>query len=155
MIIIRNVSRIILVAVLSLIIFASFNQERASAAVTPNPTNCDSSKSNGFLGLPYWYKYLDHQRELDALTNKYVCKVKLNGIKDTWLVAAAVIELLVRIASMIAIGIIIYGGVSYIISEGSSDKAKKAQSTVINGVIGLVITVVAAAVISFIAGRFS
>lgn len=127
------------------------NTGHARAETTNNPTDCGT---NNFLGFPYWYKYIDQSREFDPVSNTYVCKLKLNGIKDVWLVAAAVIELLIRVASMIAVGMIIYGGVSYIISQGASDKSKQAQSTVINGVIGLVITVIAAAVVSFVAGRF-
>ena len=123
----------------------------ATAAPTANPTSCGE---NGFLGLPYWYKYLDPIEELDPLSGENVCRAKLKGIKDIWLVVAACIELLIRLASMIAIGFIIYGGVSYVISQGAPDKTKKAQATVINAVIGLAISVVAAAVVSFIAGRF-
>jgi hypothetical protein len=125
----------------------------ATAAPTANPTSCGE---NGFLGLPYWYKYLDPVEELepDPLTGENVCRAKLKGIKDIWLVVAACVELLIRLASMIAIGFMIYGGVSYVISQGAPDKTKKAQATVINAVIGLAISVVAAAVVSFIAGRF-
>ncbi len=123
----------------------------ASAAPTENPTSCGD---NSFLGLPYWYKYLEPVEEHDPVSDTDVCRAKLRGIKDVWLVVAACVELLIRLASMIAIGYIIYGGVSYVISQGVPDKTKKAQATVINAVIGLAISVVAAAVVSFIAGRF-
>lgn len=114
----------------------------------------EGCSQGNFFGLPVWYKYLDRQTTTDELTGAQVCDFKINGLSDVWLVVAAVIEILLRVSSMIAIGIIIYGGVSYVISQGAPDKTKKAQATVINAVIGLVLSVTAAAIVSFVAGRF-
>ncbi len=117
-------------------------------------SGCDDSADNDFLGFPKWYKYLGQQPVEDAVSGATICNAKLNGIQDVWLVVAAVIELLLRISSLIAIGFIIYGGVSYVISQGVPDKTKKAQATIINAIIGLVISIVATASVSFFAGRF-
>lgn len=109
---------------------------------------------NGFLGFPTWYKYLDQQTVLDPTSSVDVCNAKLNGIQDIWLIVAAVIELMLRVATLVAIGFIIYGGVQYVISQGAPDKTKKSEQTVINAIVGLVISIVAAAIVSFVAGRF-
>lgn len=128
-----------------------FLVQTSSAAPAQETSGC---REKGFLGFPTWYKYLDPVTVKDPLSGADVCQVKLHGLKDIWLVVAAAIDILLRVASMIAIGFIIYGGVSYVISQGSPDKTKKSQDTVINAVIGLAISVVAAAVVGFIAGRF-
>lgn len=107
-----------------------------------------------FFGLPVWYKYLDRQTRTDELTGAQVCDFTINGLSDIWLVVAAVIEILLRVSAMIAIGVIIYGGISYVISQGAPDKTKKATQTVLNAIIGLVLSVTAAAVVSYIAGQF-
>lgn len=117
-------------------------------------SGCDDSADNDFLGFPKWYKYLGQQPVTDAVSGATICNAKLNGIQDVWLVVAAVIELLLRISALIAIGFIIYGGVSYVISQGVPDKTKKAQATIINALIGLVISIIATASVSFFAGRF-
>jgi hypothetical protein len=114
----------------------------------------EGCNQGSFFGLPVWYKYLDRQTSTDELTGAQVCDFTINGLSDVWLVVAAAIEILLRVSSMIAIGVIIYGGISYVISQGAPDKTKKAQTTVINAVIGLVVSVTAAAIVSFVAGRF-
>ncbi len=117
-------------------------------------SGCDDNADNDFLGFPKWYKYLGQQPVEDAVSGATICNAKLNGIQDIWLVVAAVIELLLRVSSLIAIGFIIFGGVSYVISQGAPDKTKKAQTTIMNAVIGLVISIIATAAVSFVAGRF-
>lgn len=118
----------------------------------PLAGECDGS----FFGIPSWHKYLE-KRVVHELTTgqENSCEVQLKGIADVWLIVAAVIEILLRVAAIVAIGFIIYGGVQYVISQGAPDKTKVAQQTIIDAVIGLVISIVAAAIVSFIAGRFN
>ena len=108
---------------------------------------CD--KSGGFFGLPTWYKYLNKTE--DALGN---CAFKLDNTSDYWLIAAAGIEILLRIAALVAVGFVITGGVKFITSQGEPDKAAGARKTAINALVGLAIAVVAAGLVSYIAGKF-
>jgi hypothetical protein len=108
-----------------------------------------------FLGLPPWFKYLEGRAVTDEATGFETCVPMLqNGLNDIWKVVAAVIELLLRVSSLVAIGFIVFGGVTYILSQGASDKTKQALQTIINALVGLVISIVAAALVGFIAGRF-
>jgi Type IV secretion system pilin len=109
---------------------------------------------NSFFGIPPWYKYVDGTYEVDAATGANVCNLKIENLSDVWFIVAGVIEILLRVASLVAIGFVIYGGASYILSQGQPDKTKQALMTIINALVGLVITVVAAAVVGFVAGRF-
>ena len=59
-----------------------------------------------------------------------------------------------RLASIAAIAMVVYGGVQYIMSQDEPDKTKQARSTIINALIGLVVAVAATTLITFIAGRF-
>lgn len=108
-----------------------------------------------FLGLPQWYKYLDGIEAHNPSTGLTECVVKINSINDAWLVVGAILELLLRIGAIVAIAMVIAGGVQYITSEGSPDKTKKALNTILMAVIGLAITIAAAAIVSFVAGRFN
>ena len=110
--------------------------------------------SGAFLGLPTWYKYLEGQQVEDDATGASNCQPMLQGANDIWKVVAAVLEMLLRIATLIAIGFVVYGGITYIISQGAPDKTKEALKTIINALVGLVISIIAAAVVGFIAGRF-
>lgn len=135
---------------------ATFCPEGANEGPPPGTGSpggpCDSSS---LFGLPTWYKYLETETVSNDLTGGNTCDVRLQGIGDVWLVVAAVIEILLRVAALIAVGFIIYGGVLYIISQSQPDKTKQALKTVINALIGLVISVAAAALVSFLAGSFN
>jgi NAD/NADP transhydrogenase beta subunit len=78
----------------------------------------------------------------------------LNGLNDIWRVVAAVVEMLLRISGLVAIGYIVYGGIQYVISQGQPDKTKTALQTVINALVGMAISVVATAMVTYVAGRF-
>lgn len=103
-----------------------------------------------FFGLPTWYKYLPGENLSDG-----GCAVQIGKLSEVWLILAAILELLLRLAAVAAIAMIVYGGVMFIMSEGNPDKTKKALGTVINACVGLAIAVVSAAMITFVAGRIN
>jgi hypothetical protein len=105
-------------------------------------------QGGGFFGFPHWYKYLDGIQDVNG-----VCTPHLNGINDIWLVVAAVIEILLRVAVILSFIMVIYGGVNYITSQGEPDKTSQAKNTIVNALLGLAIAVLAASIVAFIAGR--
>jgi hypothetical protein len=107
-------------------------------------------KGGDFLFFPTWYKYLDGTPDANGL-----CTPKITGINDLWLIVAAIIEILLRVAALAAIGFIIYGGFEYLTSQGEPDKTTRARGTIINALVGLVIAISAAAIVNFIAGSIS
>jgi hypothetical protein len=82
------------------------------------------------------------------------CQIKIKGLSDIWKIVAALIEALLRIASLVAIGFVVFGGITYTTSQGAPDKTKAALSTIISALVGLTITIIASATVGFIAGRF-
>jgi len=147
---------------------APFNGAVASGSgQTTSNGQCDPKSS--FFGFPTWYKYLkgDVQylsfdgKVLDPATDDVTgpgaiktCTPHLNGLNDIWLIVAAVIEILLRVAALAAIVLVVWGGIQYVMSQGEPDKTNKARSTIINALIGLVIAIGAATFVSFVAGRF-
>lgn len=103
-----------------------------------------------FLGFPTWYHYLQSSTDANGL-----CSPKLNGLSDIWLIVAAVIEIILRVAAIAAVIFVIYGSVSLITSQGEPDKTTKARNTIVNALIGLAISVMSAAIVSFIAKSIS
>lgn len=136
-------------------------QSQRAEALSPNlisnslvhfADSCDpNSGQGGFLGFPHWYQYLPGQT--DATTHQ--CLPQIQSINDVWLIVAAIIDILLRVASIAAIGFIIYAGIKFITSRGEPDKAKQARDTIWDALIGLVIAVAAAAIVSFVAGKFN
>jgi Type IV secretion system pilin len=118
---------------------------------------CNPGGGGGFLGFPTWYKYLGGVKEyanpLQEQGEK--CVPKMSGINDTWLVALAITDILLRIAIIAAIIFVLIGGFKYITSRANPDKTAAAKNTIVDGLVGVVIAVVATAVLSFVAGRFN
>ena len=105
--------------------------------------SCNSS----FLAFPHWYEYL----QLDP-TSCQINKFSVPG--DLTLVVLALIDILLRVAGIAAVVYVIYGGIQYVTSQGNPDATAKAQSTIVNALIGLVLAVTAVAFVSFLGSKF-
>jgi len=51
------------------------------------------------------------------------------------------------------VGIVIWGGFTYMTSQGDPSTTAKAQKTVINGLVGLVIAILAATIVAFLGDK--
>lgn len=123
-----------------------------------------------FFGLKPWYGYLT----LKEVTTKYpdgttgkICQIQnltnakgladfehvFGGHSPLLLIGLAILDDLIRIAAMVAVGFVIYGGIQYVTSQGAPDQTKKAQQTIINALIGLVVAILAASIVSFLGNR--
>ena len=71
--------------------------------------------------------------------------------KDTKIesVIGNVLESIIGILGLVAVGFIIYGGIQYMTSSGDSAKAKKARDTILYACIGLVVAALAFAITNF------
>jgi len=112
------------------------------------------NKNSSLLGIiPTWYKYLPDEA-FDAAN----CSINLDlqqNPEQLWLIGFGVIDILLRLAGLVAVGFVIYGGFRFVTSQGEAEGVKAARSTIINALIGLVITIFASTVVTFIAGRIS
>ena len=113
-------------------------------------TGCEDSASF-FLGLPTWYKYLELDGNCEIAGPFKSGTDELDWQKAGGLVALAIVEILTRLAAIVAVGYVIYGGFRYITSQGEPDNTKSARQTIQNGLIGLVIALIATASVAFIA----
>ena len=114
----------------------------------------DTCSVKTFFGIPPWYKYLVGSGRMAS--NKVTGACELVG-KLQWsdfsLIALALLDMALRVAGLVAIIFIIYGGFQYITSDGQPDKTKDAQTTIINALVGLGIALFATAMVSFIGNR--
>jgi hypothetical protein len=106
-----------------------------------------SCTSKGIELLPSWYKYIDTH------TDENGCSLDFKFPNDISAVLLAVVEILLRLGAIVAVGFVIYGGFLYITSQGEPDKAAAAQKTILNAVIGLVVAILATGIVSFIGGQ--
>jgi hypothetical protein len=103
------------------------------------------TKASNFLAFPNWDSYLQCSSNGSP---------QLTSLSDIWLILAAVIEILLRIATLAAVGVIIYAGIKYSTSQGNPEETGKALNTIISAAVGLVICIFAAVIVTFIAGSF-
>ncbi|MBQ1373423.1 hypothetical protein IIY66_01300 [Candidatus Saccharibacteria bacterium] len=61
-----------------------------------------------------------------------------------------IINAIIGVLGIVAVVVIIIGGISYMTSSGDAGKVKKAKDTILYGVIGLVICVLAFAIVNFV-----
>ena len=110
------------------------------------------SNDQSFFGIPTWHKYLNKiEADSDGI---HGCRAKLEGIGDIWLVVIAVIDILIRVAALVAFAMIVTGGVRYMLAQGEPDKLQQAKQTIINAAIGLAISISAAILVAFIGRQF-
>jgi hypothetical protein len=118
--------------------------------------------SNFFFGLVPWYGYLPQSdftkpsTITSTVATDNACTIyKFNVLpgssaSDVPLVLLAIVDDLLRIAGLVAVGFLIYAAIQYITSQGNADQASKAQNTIITALVGLVIAMVAVVFVSFL-----
>jgi hypothetical protein len=105
--------------------------------------NCDpSSEGNPFFGVPHWWQYIHHVFDK--------CIPQVNFPEGAWAIGLAALDILLFVAGIVAVGSIVYAGFEYITTEGNSEKGVSARKRVVNSVVGLVIVIIAASIVSFV-----
>lgn len=99
-----------------------------------------------------WYQYLEIKKDdTGSCAVKDFNLLPKNGEdSDIPLVLLAIVDDLLRIAGLVAVIFVIYGGIQYTTSQGSPDATAKAQSTVLYALAGLVIALVAVAFVTYL-----
>jgi hypothetical protein len=69
------------------------------------------------------------------------------------LIGLAILQDLVRVAALVAVGFVIFGGFKYITSQGAPEDTKEALKTIINALIGLAFAILAAGIVGFIGSK--
>ncbi len=106
-------------------------------------------RGTSFLGFPTWYQYLPVDAGCNPRPIRYEASTQgeddgqINFGSTIGAVLLAVVEILLRVAGIVAVGFIIYGGFMLMTSQGAPDKWKAGLKTLLNGLIGLVIAVFA------------
>jgi hypothetical protein len=126
----------------------------AAQTLAALPAQCNST----FFGIPPWYKYLP--MKYDAASG--VCSVddsfKLLGLgadSGLILIGLAIIDMLLRVAGMVAVGFVIWGGIKYLTSQGEASELSAAKHTIINALVGLVIAMVGTSLVVFVGNRLA
>lgn len=107
-----------------------------------------------FFGLVPWYQYLDMDPtqgcKITNFNDGQNAQTVLGTHSPLLLIGLAIIDDLIRAAALVAVGFVIYGGITYATSQGSPDATSQAQGTIVNALIGLVIALIAVGFVTYI-----
>lgn len=65
-------------------------------------------------------------------------------------VANGILEFVIGLMGLVAVGVMLYGGVTYVTSTGDAGKVMKAKRTIIYGLVGLAVCLLAFAIVRFV-----
>jgi hypothetical protein len=118
----------------------------AGGAGTAGP----SCEVGGFLGIPPWYRGLtsnDGQCSIDPPSgdkdalSKFILHIALN-----------LIEIGLYIVGYIAVFFVLYGGFQFLTGGSNPSQIEKARKTILNAVVGLVISISAVVIVNLLFG---
>ena len=72
------------------------------------------------------------------------------GLTDN---VTTIINAIIAVLGILAVIVIILGGVQYMTSNGDAGKVKKAKDTILYGVIGLIIVILSDAIVNFVIAK--
>ena len=132
----------------SMILFGMLSMNALIAA--PVAAKCGDER---FLTFPPWYRGLVEK-------NGESCDITAPAGKDgvakfIWTVGLNIVEILIQLVAYISVGYILWGGYTYIRTISNSSNIARGREMIQNAVIGLIISLLAVIVVSFVVGRIS
>ena len=81
-----------------------------------------------------------------------VSNVNRVGNKDDTLVSnvTSILNAVIAVLGLVCVVVMIIGGINYMTSSGDAGKVKKAKDTILYGLIGLIVCVLAFALVNFV-----
>lgn len=134
----KTLRKLFVIFGLSALVFVAVPATPAYAA----PGGCTAN----FLTFPAWYR---------GLVNSD-CSIKspndVGGISSfIFKIVLNVVEIMLQLVAYISVGFVMYGGFLYLASAGSADKIAAGKKTILNALIGLVLSFFSVAIVALIA----
>lgn len=127
------------------------NLEVVTAGNTPSNTGyikCGGPVKDGDTSVQFYGKSSADCAQVSTITSN---PEKCSG-NDLNSIITMIINGVIFIIGIVAVVMIIIGGISYATSQGDPSKVKKGKDTILYGIIGLVIALLAYAVVNFVLG---
>lgn len=129
----------IMLAMVSMITLASFANADSAMAVFDPDTQCpETSLYKMSKGKP--------KAEVKTLADCNLTKED-KSLMDT---ATDIINVILGVIGVVAVAVIVIGGIFYVTSAGDAAKTKKAMHAIIYAIVGLVIALLAFAIVNFV-----
>lgn len=136
---------IVLLSILTMFSLPVSAAPQSADQQTPQTTPCGGGS---ILSFPHWFEYLNCDADGSPYFKDSDGKYSLNVFV---LILMAIIDMGLRLGGILAVIFIIVGGIKYTTSQGNPEGVQNAKNTIMYSVIGLVLTMVATGIVSFIA----
>ena len=113
------------------------------------PVRCQQVQEQGDSGYTYTTIYAKSSADC-AQAGQLAANPDECSSGDLNSMIRVIINTVIFAVGMVAVVMIILGGVNYATSQGDSTKVKKAKDTILYGIIGLVISLLAYAIVTFV-----
>jgi hypothetical protein len=122
-----------------------------TAVISPTSYAADKScEQSVFLGIPPWYRGLS---SVDASGKCSIDSPKDGNLSGfIWHIVLNVIEIALYLVGYIAVFFILYGGFQFLTGGSNPSQIEKARKTILNAVVGLVISISAVVIVNLIFG---
>lgn len=118
---------------------------------------CTDSNGNtpSIVGIPPWYDNLCDGKKIMS-PKQFAGGSDKTGIgKFASIVAMNIVTILLYVVGYVSIGFIIWGGFKYMLSGDNSSGTGAAKTTILNAIIGLILSIMSIAIVKFIAGAIT
>ena len=106
---------------------------------------CASNPWANIFGFQPWYA---------CLQQKYG-RTQIGSLNDIYLVVFPLVDSLIKVAALVAVGVLFFMIINMVMARGDAGKIKSAVEGMRDAIIGLIICLVAVAIVNFVAGAFS
>lgn len=130
----------------ALLFVATFGGATVSVAL---PQTAHAACVDRLLTFPTWYRGIT---EGDDCRIKQPASTKGGITTFIWTIALNIIEIMLQLVGYLSVGFIIAGGYKFMISSGESSAIVAARKTIMNAVIGLILSIFSVAIVNVIAG---
>ncbi|HZM63706.1 MAG TPA: hypothetical protein VFB59_01085 [Candidatus Saccharimonadales bacterium] len=103
-----------------------------------------------FFDFPTWYKWLDQAGRMEIDASGRCVPVASMSVADLSLILLSLLDIALRLAGIVAVGFVVYGGIQLVTSQGDPEGIKRGRQTIINALIGLVISLFATVLVAFV-----
>lgn len=150
----------IILSILAVLVLTGVPALPAAADTTPAASSASTADCGGSFLLPTWYRGLCTTDSSGKVTIKSPNDMpgSNSGQKfGTWamVIGLNIVSILLCVVGYASLIFIIYGGFKYMINGDNSGGTVAARKTITNAVIGLVLSIMSVALVSFVASRIT
>jgi len=134
------------------ILFVAVIGGATTSVAIPQTALAASSCSSTLLTFPAWYQGLQRPDCSIKSPSDFKTATDTSGLSTfIWKIVLNIVDLLLQVVGYVSVAFIMVGGFKFLTGTGTPDVVAKARTTILNAVIGLVISIFSVAIVNVVA----